>query len=237
MEKDPGKVKILAIETSGRMIGVAAAELWPVPSVKGEISFDLGLRHSELLKDTCVFLLERCGWKKEELTHIAVSTGPGSFTGLRVGISFARGLAQAADLPLIGITTFDILAHQARSIWPKSPVCVLIESIGREVFSGIYKSGSSRIQPEVVPVDKIARSVGRKPELCLIGDGYLRYKGEFKSGARTVPQELQFPKAGSLALLAAGRIPSKKAALRSWESVVPFYMRPPLAVERLKNKK
>ena len=85
--------KILAVETSGKTLSVAVAESDAQGcGVRAEVFFDVGLRHSEMLQPACDFVLRQCSWRLEDLTLLAVSTGPGSFTGLRVGIAFMRAL-------------------------------------------------------------------------------------------------------------------------------------------------
>jgi tRNA threonylcarbamoyl adenosine modification protein YeaZ len=195
--------KILAIETSGKTLGVALAEEGydhPHPRalaskergesggrggktralqscrIIGEVCFDVGLRHSEILKDCCAFLMEKCHWQKTDLTTLAVSTGPGSFTGLRVGIAFARALAQALDLPLLGIPTFEVLASALQEKWGfigvggvggggdgegGKKIGILIDSIGNEVFAGFFKGASLKpIKPYgVYTIEQLCKNI------------------------------------------------------------------------------
>lgn len=248
--------KILAIETSGRTFGLALAEYpcssaavegsIPETGIRAEFFLDAGLRHSEILMDTCRDLLEKCGWRNEDLTAIAVSTGPGSFTGLRVGISFCRALAQALDIPLIGIPAFEILAKEIQmTSSSRSPLlCILIDSIGNEVYTGLFSSGKTQ------PLEKY--SVCSVPQLCarieglhhrgklvFAGDGFRRYAKEIRKrlGDRVeaVSYDQNVPHARYCAQMALKKLKKTKFPKKSWEKIVPFYLRPPMAVERLKN--
>lgn len=233
--------KILAIETSGKTMSIALAEVSrDVFTLRGDLFFDVGLRHSEILKDCCMFLMQKCLWQKEDLTALTVCTGPGSFTGLRVGISFARAMAQVLEIPLIGVPAFELIAHSIQPEIAKSKTLgVLIDSIGNEVFAGFFKSPnlSHPIQPyRVYWIDELCKDLKKRSQITLVGQGFLRYENQIRSylGTRivTVDKALQVPQAKTLAEIAAKKISSSMFSKNSWEKVVPFYLRPPIAVER-----
>lgn len=235
--------KVLAIETSGKMFSLALTEEREGdPFLKGEIFLDAGLRHSEILKKSCELLLNECGWKKEELNLLAVSTGPGSFTGLRVGISFARTLAQFLKVPLIGIPAFEILAQGIVKERKAELICILIDSIGHELFAGLFRNSSMKPNSpyQIVRMNALKQKIKTEKKIIFAGDGFLHYRAEIKKtfGARTieVPYEKNFPQARVLAELAILKIQRSKVRKNSWRKVVPFYLRPPIAIERLKAK-
>lgn len=280
-------------------------------SVKAELFFDVGLRHSEILKDACVFLMEKCNWKKEDLTAIAVSVGPGSFTGARVGVTFARAIAQMLSLPLIGIPTFEIIAEgihrlsfthrgcvktqpsyhsesvgrrispfklietevlpkgresdfvtschsvqddtevmtQSRkresssSVPSLNKLCIMINSIGNEVFAGFFdaKHESPSEPYKVFALSDILQKLKNESKIVVAGEGYLQHETEIKKslGSRIVdiPLELNFPHARYVAKLAYEKINNARGKIYNWKKVVPFYLRPPLVVERLQKIK
>jgi tRNA threonylcarbamoyladenosine biosynthesis protein TsaB len=229
--------KILAVETSGRLFSLALAASDGAPAVKGEIAFDAGTRHSEMLREACEFLLRGCGWKKEDLTALAVSTGPGSFTGLRVGIAFARALAQALGLPLVGVTAFEVIAKGLPA--GPAPRAVLIDSIGQDLFVGFFAPGKTRPQKayRVEPLAALAAELARGPRRTLAGPGALRYGKELRRALgkkfdASAP-EACLPRAKDLAALALERLGRSRPAADSRQTVVPFYLRAPVAVERL----
>ncbi len=239
MGKKSEDLKILAVETSGRACGAALAA-GAEPKVIGEVSFDIGLRHSDILKSCCSFLMDTAGWKPGDLTHLAVSVGPGSFTGIRVGLSFTRALAQTLKIPLIGISTFEILASQARAGGVDGPLCVCFESIGADVFTGFFRPGSLKPKTPyaVLSQERLTAELKKASGIAGLGDGYDKHRGTLKSAIgknlRDLPPEFSRPGAAALARLAAQRLRSGRRP-PSWDNVTPLYMRPPLAVERLKN--
>lgn len=243
MENDAARPleKLLAIETSGRLFSVALAEAGKETVLKGETLLDAGLRHSEVLRDACESLLRGCGWDKRDLTRLAVSTGPGSFTGLRVGIAFARAFAQATGLPLTGATVFEILARGGQA--EQQPQAALIDSIGSDLFAGFFAAGSLRPQRayRVYGLDALIKELARGPRRLLSGPGLVRYEKELRRGLGrkflAAAPDRRSPRASWLAEIALDRARRAKTEPDAWKEVAPFYLRPPVAVERLDYRK
>ena len=232
--------KILNIETSGKNLSLALASFSlerNAFNLKADCTLEVGHRHSSILKESCEFLLEKCSWNKKEITHLGVSTGPGSFTGLRVGIAFARALAQSLKIPLIGIPAFEILA-KAVSLKPY-PKLILIDTIGNELFAGLFKNGSPSPQEpyKIFSLPELYKKMEKMPKMIVMGEGFLRHEKEIKSHLRervlAIQKEEHFPQAKFLAECVVEKIKKSRVSNFSWKKVVPFYLRPPLAVERL----
>lgn len=231
--------KVLAIETSSKVLSVALAE-WERNQphtfrLLCELNFDLGLRHSDLLQKACSFLVDQRGWDKKEISLVAVTTGPGSFTGLRVGTAFARALAQSLDVGLIGIPVFEVIACGVRKI-SDLPLYILIESIGDQVFCGHFPRAAVRASGsfKVVPLPQLMQTASNSNAL-IVGDGFLRHQATLEKTfgkINTLDQEFHFPRARSLAELAFLKTRKKKPSKKEWHKVVPFYMRAPLVLER-----
>ncbi|MCX6053508.1 MAG: tRNA (adenosine(37)-N6)-threonylcarbamoyltransferase complex dimerization subunit type 1 TsaB [Chloroflexi bacterium] len=98
---------LLAIDTSTQTIGIA---LYDDPIVVGENIWRCGNHHTVELTPAVQQIMKRCGVLPQDLSLLVVALGPGTFTGLRIGLAFAKGLALALHLPIIGIPTFDYLA-------------------------------------------------------------------------------------------------------------------------------
>ena len=98
---------LLAIDTSTAQIGLA---LYDGTSVPGEFVWHSGLHHTEELAPALAELLRRVGIKMDAINALGVALGPGSFTSLRVGLAFVKGLALACHIPIVGIPTLDIVA-------------------------------------------------------------------------------------------------------------------------------
>ena len=135
---------LLAVDTSTTQMGLA---LYDGAQVVAEYVWRSGHRHTTELAPATADLLVRCGLTMEAIQALGVALGPGSFTSLRVGLAFAKGLAMARHIPLIGIPTLDILAN-AQPI-SKFLLAVAIQA-GRGRFAlGWYKGAKKRWQPHV----------------------------------------------------------------------------------------
>lgn len=134
---------LLAIDTSTTQIGLA---LYDGAQVISEYAWRSGHRHTVELAPATAELLARCGLSMEAVQALGVALGPGSFTSLRVGLAFVKGLSIARHIPLIGIPTLDILAH-AQPV-SKLPLAVAIQA-GRGRFAlGWYKASRKRWQAQ-----------------------------------------------------------------------------------------
>jgi tRNA threonylcarbamoyladenosine biosynthesis protein TsaB len=128
---------LLAVDTSTTQIGLALYDVTQA-QVIAEYAWRSGHRHTVELAPATAELLARCGLSMEDVQALGVALGPGSFTSLRVGLAFVKGLAIARHIPLIGIPTLDILA-QAQPV-SKLPLAVAIQA-GRGRFAlGWYKA-------------------------------------------------------------------------------------------------
>ncbi len=127
---------LLAIDTSTRMLGLG---LHSGDRVLAETIWQTNRHHTVELGPQIALLLRRSGVSASDLTAIAVAVGPGSYTGLRIGMAMAKGLAYARGLKLVGVSTFDILVH-AQPARPE-PLLAIIEA-GRGKAAGLwYKWG------------------------------------------------------------------------------------------------
>ena len=120
---------ILAIETSDVICG---ASIYYSDEKYFSSTIRLKNSHSEKIFDTIGYLFKSNGINAADLDAIAVSEGPGSFTGLRIGMSAAKGLAHGASLPLISVPTFEALAFQLSHFLPEEYEFVLANKVNRE---------------------------------------------------------------------------------------------------------
>lgn len=166
-------MKILAVDTSSRSCSVAVVEN---NNLLAEIIKEDGETHSRHLMDIIKKVLELSGLVPSDIDCFAVTKGPGSFTGLRIGISSVKGLAAATGKPLAGISTLDALAAQ---VLPTSYlICSVIDARKGEVYSSRYRFVDGLIQKEMkeeaLLPDKAADGIG-EPSL-FIGDGAILYR-------------------------------------------------------------
>lgn len=129
-------IYILNIETSTKNCSVSIAQNGENIAIK-EMANE-GYSHAELLHVFIEKLLQENGLKTKDLHAIAVSQGPGSYTGLRIGVSAAKGLCFAADIPLIAVETLTVLAHQVHV--ENGLIIPMIDARRMEVYSAIFNS-------------------------------------------------------------------------------------------------
>ena len=216
--------KILAIETSGSTFSLALAER---ERLIAEVFWYSGLAHSERLVPALDRLMSDAGWKLEEISTIVVSTGPGSFTGIRVGISCARTLAQTLALPLTGMTTLDLLTTAV----PCGPyrIVPIIDALRGEVFT-VNGNGESII----AAIPELKHLFNKQKEMLLfVGNAVATYQEDisklFGKKALFPNPYLNVPRAGVLALSA------RKLKSHPYSRIHPLYIRRSWAEEKQKN--
>lgn len=166
---------ILNIETSGHICSVA---LTKDGMVEFQLDNDEGMKHAEVLAPFVEECMKELHRKGEQLDAVAVSIGPGSYTGLRIGLSLAKGLAFSLGLPLIGIPTLKILAVKAmfRNLpWTGEEILLpMLDARRMEVYAAAYDFAlNALVDPRAVVVDSDSWSdlfdSGR--QVWLMGDG------------------------------------------------------------------
>lgn len=186
--------------------------------------------HSEKLIATIDHLLEVASWDRADLEAIAVAIGPGSFTGLRIGLATAKGLAIALDLPLAGASSLSSLALNGRGF--EGTVVPLIDARRGEIYASAAKVrlDGSMIETMgecVLPPDAVVEMLSRiKGDLLLVGDGAIAYEGVLTNGlgkrAKMAAGAQVRPQAINLATLSLERLAKGGDDIAS---VVPNYVR------------
>ncbi|MER8475911.1 tRNA (adenosine(37)-N6)-threonylcarbamoyltransferase complex dimerization subunit type 1 TsaB [Mesorhizobium sp. M1163] len=149
-------MKLLAIDCAANL---CAACVYDAAAGKelGRSVLDLGKGHAEHLMGVIEGALKAAGTDFTGLGAIAVATGPGSFTGLRVGVSAARGLALALKIPAIGVTTLEALAAEAAAIFPRRAVLAALDAGPEEIHATLYDEASVLIYgPSVTTLSQAA---------------------------------------------------------------------------------
>lgn len=220
-------MKTLAIETSGSTLSIALAENGVVVS---EVFWNAGHKHSDRLIPSIESLLAGNGWTYRDLEKIAVTTGPGSFTGIRVGMTCAKTLSQTLNIPLVGIDTLTVL----EAALPESglPVVAAMDALRDEVFIHDKKSGEIVIRPVADVLASVRKTKKRTlfaGTITLIAADKIR--AALKNAAVIAPEHFAYPRAGILAVCA-----HNKAGER-FDRVHPLYVRRSWAEERPQIKK
>jgi tRNA threonylcarbamoyladenosine biosynthesis protein TsaB len=134
------KVNVLALDTSTSCLSVA---LIKDKATISEINLTVKVGHAGMILPVIDEVLSTSGTSKDDITLIATGTGPGSFTGLRIGIATAKGLAKAIRCPLVGIPTLDIIA---RAALPSSMhIMPILDAKKSEVFCALYNKDGLRL--------------------------------------------------------------------------------------------
>ncbi len=223
---------ILAIDTATDSVSVAFGDGKRVLAHSEAIS---DRRHAEALTPMIEFVRQQAGISFREIDVVAVDIGPGSFTGMRVGIASAKAIAQTLDVPLIGIISLDILAQ---ALGPIDDVVVsVIDARRGEMYWSMYRQqqgATTQVHaPRVGPLaDLIVDVIDRGQETHFVGDGAVRYRSEIEESlAITLPgfgfadERLSRPTAAAMMVLA-----QQRAVNEQWQAaheVVPMYMRQP----------
>ncbi|THF55767.1 tRNA (adenosine(37)-N6)-threonylcarbamoyltransferase complex dimerization subunit type 1 TsaB [Ollibium composti] len=128
---------LLAIDCSANLCAACVYDAGAGKEL-GRTVLDLGKGHAEHLMGVIEGALGQAGKSYADLGGIAVSVGPGSFTGLRVGVATARGLALALKIPAIGVTTLEALAAEARQSFPSRPIFAALDGGRGEIHAALY---------------------------------------------------------------------------------------------------
>jgi tRNA threonylcarbamoyladenosine biosynthesis protein TsaB len=213
-------VRVLAVDTTTAHGSVALAE---DGELVGEVRFRVADTHSAHLVPAIEFLLGQTGCAPDRMDGYAVTTGPGSFTGLRVGISTVQGLALASGRRCIGMAALDVLATRARGA--AATIVAMIDAYRGEVYVGVYDGQARPTGPHRIGVPREVLA-GVPASAAFVGDGALNHR-ESILAAR--PSAL-FPErslylAGTLAVLASPRLAAGEGSPP--EGLRPLYIRAP----------
>lgn len=217
-------MKILAVDTSARSCSVAIADN---EILLAELINEAGETHSKHLMDMIKEAFEISGLRPSEVDGFAVTKGPGSFTGLRIGISSVKGLAAATGKPVAGISTLDALAAQAPVTF--CLICAMIDARKGEVYSSRYRFVDGLVKKEskennLLPEEAIESIY----EPCIfIGDGANTYRNiiEDKIGghARFLPDAFNTIKASTVAFMGMKKFEDND--IEDVGNFAPFYIR------------
>jgi tRNA threonylcarbamoyladenosine biosynthesis protein TsaB len=165
MDKNRGKKILLALDTSTRAMGVA---LYDGSSVLCESVWTSMNHHTVELAPVVADALRRAGVPTSELEAIGVAIGPGSFTGLRIGLALAKGLALARRLPLVGIPTLDILAtaQPVREIGLVALLQAGRDRLASEWYRATHGAWTSTGESSVLTVDELAERIQQPTWVC-----------------------------------------------------------------------
>ncbi|MBW3610120.1 MAG: tRNA (adenosine(37)-N6)-threonylcarbamoyltransferase complex dimerization subunit type 1 TsaB [Actinobacteria bacterium] len=216
---------VLGIETATPQVGCA---LGAHEGVLASFHASRGRRHAETLVPAIDFICRQARVELDEIGAIAADVGPGLFTGLRVGVVTAKAMALALRVPVIGVSSLDLLAFPVR--WTHRRIVSVVDARRGEVFYGFYRQvpgGVQRLSEHRIgdPEELCSEILATGDECLAVGDGALRYAEQLQELTRVVVGDagLAYPSAGSLVQLAHARA-LREEFINSWE-LAPVYLR------------
>lgn len=218
---------ILGISTSTKQVGAA---IGGHEGVLASSHSARGKRHAESLAPAIDFVRRQARVELDEISAVAIDIGPGLFTGLRVGIAAAKATAHALRVPMIGISSLDLLAWAMRHT--SREIVAVIDARRGEVFTARYRptpGGVQRLTEPIVcsPDDVRAELQATDHDYLVVGDGGLRYADLFDdvTAVELAEQHVGYPNAACLVQLAHARA-LREDFVQPWQ-LEPMYLRPP----------
>uniref|UniRef100_UPI003FEFEC06 tRNA (adenosine(37)-N6)-threonylcarbamoyltransferase complex dimerization subunit type 1 TsaB n=1 Tax=Megasphaera elsdenii TaxID=907 RepID=UPI003FEFEC06 len=199
---------LLAIETSSLVSSVA---LLHEDTLRAELTIQARLTHSEQLMPHIADMLDKASVKKSQIDGVAVAVGPGSFTGLRIGLATAKGLSFAWNVPIVGVTTPVSLAWNFVGVSDR--ICTLIDAQKGNVYAGVYRWDRTTLTTEkeiyIAPRTEVLDTLEQEGQpVVFCGDGSLKGRKDIEGRSplfRMAPPTMVIPRAGSVALAANAR--------------------------------
>ena len=162
---------ILAFETSAKAGSVA---LLQDDKLLGESYQNTGLTHSQTVMSMAESLVRSCGYAPADIQAVAVAAGPGSFTGVRIGVAAAKGFAWGGELPCYGVSTLEAMALQL-GIW-QGYVLPVMDARRNQVYNGLFHAEKGTLErlcdDRAISLEELAKELLNLPEpVFLVGDG------------------------------------------------------------------
>lgn len=233
------KMRVLAVESSAMVAGAAVIN---EERLMGEFTLNHRKTHSQKLMPLIEELLDSLDLTLMDMDVLAVSKGPGSFTGLRIGISTVKALAQATGKPVIGIPTLDGLAYNLAC--SSGIICPIMDARREQVYTCVYRWNFTGGEDEdcqrewgrlerldeymAVPIlDLLEKLKDTKEPIVFNGDGAPVYRqiilDKLGDQATFAPAPLAMQRAASIAALALEK--AQKGEVEAYGNLIPFYLR------------
>lgn len=230
-------MRILAIDSSAV---TASACIVNDGKIEGEYFVNTKQKHSRTLMPMVGHLLESTNVKLNEIDLFGVSHGPGSFTGIRIGISCVKGLAMPQNTPCAGVSSLLAMAYNLTSI--DGIICSVMDARCGQVYGALFSSDNGTLcrltQDMACSIETMAAACEKyKKKIFLVGDGaQLCYnKKEFyELGAVLVPEQVQYQRASGVAFAALAAYTQGETVLP--EQLSPVYLRPAQAQRELAKR-
>ena len=228
-------MKILALDSTAVVGTVALCE---DARMVAHYTLNTGNTHSQTLLPMIESALSSAEWEIDDLDLIAVSNGPGSFTGVRIGVATVKGLAFGKDIPCAGVSTLEALAYNLRYF--NGILCPVMNARRAQVYNALFSCENgvlTRLCPDraVAIADLDAELAAMQQPVYLVGDGYdITARGFAQTQITPVPEELRVQSGYSVAM--CGLAAYERGEATDDTSLAVVYLRPSQA-ERERNEK
>ena len=225
---------VLGIETA---TAVCAAALVDDDVVRAERRYEIPQAHSEKLMECVDDCLKSAGLNLSSIDGIAISIGPGSFTGLRIGLSVAKGLAFATGKPLVGVPTLEALAMEAVRkgiVEPDDVIVPMIDARRDEVYTAIFRRNEKSVEQmllsQAVRCVEAMSILSRHRRIVLAGDGadkFYQYYSQhaLNSDLRIVPPDKNLQSCSALDVALCGVLKFRNGDRDNLETLEPMYVK------------
>ncbi|MDP2892305.1 MAG: tRNA (adenosine(37)-N6)-threonylcarbamoyltransferase complex dimerization subunit type 1 TsaB [Bacillota bacterium] len=228
-------MKLLAVDTSGAPATVAILD---GGKIRCETSLDTGLTHSQTIAPMIELAFAETGLVPADMDYFAAAAGPGSFTGIRIGLAIIQGLAHGCGKKVVPINTLEGLAY---NIAGEKIVCPLLDARNGNVYAAVYITGEQMwtlVECKAVHIKEFLASLPESEHYMFLGDGAAANRDiiieQLGKKACFAPLHLMNQRASSVAVAALGKI--KEGKMVEYDQLVPLYLKKPQAESKYEQK-
>ena len=227
-------MKILAVDSSSVTASVAITENG---KVLAENFINNGLTHSQTLMPMVEKTINESGISVKDIDLFAITHGPGSFTGVRIGIASIKGMADALDKKCLPISTLEAIAEPLKN--EDVIACAVMDARCNQVYTAIFNNGERLCDDKAVLIDELGEELNQyDKKIVFIGDGsVLCYDKlhEIIQDCDVADEKIRYVHGESIGFVAENKIKNGEEPINS-ANLVPFYLRLPQAERELNNK-
>ena len=215
----------------------ASVCLFEDDKIIAEYYLNTGFTHSQTLMAMLESVLKISGKRADDIDLYAVNSGPGSFTGVRIGVSAVKGMAYAQDKPCVEVSTLESMAYNFLD--SHTIVCACMDARRKQVYHGLFRVDGDRIErlceDKAIAIEELLSGLPNGEEIILVGDGAeLVYQSAEEPAVKLAPPNLRYQRASSVALAAVETY--NRGEVVSPAALMPRYLRLSQA-ERERNAK
>lgn len=205
------KTYVVAFDTANEVVAVGVGlldQMTKSVQMTASVEIDAHRASNTTLLPTIDELLQRAGVAREEIACVCVGRGPGSFTGVRIAMATAKGIASGLGVGLIGVSSLDAVAWNVWAAGERGNLAVVADAMRKEVYpvryrldaAGVHRLEADRVVKALLAADELVGDEGSLPDLLLAGDGLFKYADEFSACGLAVDEALWTPTGRGLLL-------------------------------------